>query len=156
MVKNLPAKAGDTGSIPGSGWSPGVGIGNPFQYSCLENPMDRESWGATVHRVTKSQTWLKRLSMHIRQCREASCPQPGRGPSWKQTLQPQLSLRIMATMVKILPASSWDPEFPSWAAPKFQTNRNRDNKYLLFFSHFQPKFGMICYITTDNKYEDLR
>ena len=106
VVRNLPANAGDTGSIPESGRSPGVGIGHLFQYSCLENAMDRESWGATVHRVTKSQTRLKRLSIHIRQCREASCPQPVRGPSWKQTLQPQLSLWMMATMVKILPASS--------------------------------------------------
>ena len=51
-VKNLPANAGDigdTGSIPGSGRSPGGGHGNPLQYSCLENPMDRGAWGATVH-----------------------------------------------------------------------------------------------------------
>ena len=59
MVKNLPANAGDirdTGSIPGSGRSPGGGHDNPPQYSCLENPMDREGWRATVHRVSKSQT----------------------------------------------------------------------------------------------------
>ena len=49
MVKNLPANAGDTGSIPGSGRSPGRGRGNPVQYSCLENPMDREAWWSTVH-----------------------------------------------------------------------------------------------------------
>ena len=51
MVKNLPANAGDTrdpGSIPGSGRSPGVGYGNPLQYSCLGNPMDRGPWQATV------------------------------------------------------------------------------------------------------------
>ena len=51
MVKNLPASAGDirdTGSIPGSGRSPGGGQGNPLQYSCLENTMDREDWRATV------------------------------------------------------------------------------------------------------------
>ena len=50
-VKNLPAKAGDIrdmGSIPGSGRSPGGGHGNPLQYSCLENPMDRGAWWATV------------------------------------------------------------------------------------------------------------
>ena len=46
------------------GRSPGGGQGNPFQYSCLENPMDRETWWATVHGVTESQTRLKRLSMH--------------------------------------------------------------------------------------------
>ena len=57
-VKNLPAKAGGMVSIPGSGRSPGEGNGNPLQYSCLENSMDRGAWWATVHRVTKSQTWL--------------------------------------------------------------------------------------------------
>ena len=61
FVKNLPANAGDitdAGSIPGSGRSPGGGHGNPLYYSCLENPMDRGAWQATVHGVTKSQTRL--------------------------------------------------------------------------------------------------
>ena len=49
---------GDTGLIPGSGRSLGEGTGNPFQYSCLENPMDRGAWQATPHEVTKSQTQL--------------------------------------------------------------------------------------------------
>ena len=49
---------GDPGSIPGLGRSPGEGNGNPLQYSCLENPMDRGPWEATVHGVTKSQTQL--------------------------------------------------------------------------------------------------
>ena len=56
-VKNLPANGGnvrDTGSIPVSRRSPGGGHGNPLQYSCLENPMDRGVWQATVHRLTKS------------------------------------------------------------------------------------------------------
>ena len=48
----------DTGSIPGSGRSPGEGNGNPLQHSCLENPMDRGAWWATVHRVTESRAWL--------------------------------------------------------------------------------------------------
>ena len=59
VVKNPPAdaeNAGDAVSIPGSGRSPGGGHSNPLQYSCLENPMDRGAWQATVHRVTKSQT----------------------------------------------------------------------------------------------------
>ena len=59
MVKNLPANARDirdTRLIPGSGRSPGEGCGNPLQYSCLENPMDREDWWPTVHGVAKSQT----------------------------------------------------------------------------------------------------
>ena len=60
LVKNLPASAGDAGSIPGSGRSPGGGHDNPLQYSCLENPMDRGAWRTTVHGVTKCQTQLSR------------------------------------------------------------------------------------------------
>ena len=62
MVKNPPANAGDTGSIPGLGRSPGVGGGNPLQYSCLKNPVDGGAWRATVHEVAKIQTQLKQLS----------------------------------------------------------------------------------------------
>ena len=58
VVKNLPADAGDTGLIPGSGRSPGGGNGSPLQSSCLENPLDRGAWWATVHGVTKSWTRL--------------------------------------------------------------------------------------------------
>ena len=64
MINNLPANAEDTrnaGLIPGLGRSPRVGNGNPLQYSCLENSMDRGVWQATVHGVAKSQT---RLSEH--------------------------------------------------------------------------------------------
>ena len=64
VVKNLPAIAGDvrdTGWIPRSGRSPGGGHGNPLQYSCLGNPMDRGACWATTHRVAKSQTRLKGL-----------------------------------------------------------------------------------------------
>ena len=56
--------AGDPGSIPALGGSPGEGNGNPLQCSCLENPMDGGAWWATVHKVTKSQTQLKQLSLH--------------------------------------------------------------------------------------------
>ena len=66
-VKNLPANAGDwrdMGWIAVLGRSPGGGHGHPLQYSCLENPVDRGAWQAKAHRVTKSQTWLKRLSTH--------------------------------------------------------------------------------------------
>ena len=59
MVKNPPANerdAGDASSIPGSGRSPGVGNGNPLQYSCLENPMDRGAWWDIVYGVAKSWT----------------------------------------------------------------------------------------------------
>ena len=54
-AKASACNAGDLGLIPGSGSSPGEGNGNPLQYSCLENPMDRGAWWATVHGVTKSQ-----------------------------------------------------------------------------------------------------
>ena len=67
VVKNLPANAGDirnTASIPGSGRSPAEGHGNPLQYSCLENSMDRGAWRTTVHGVTKSWTELLTLSLH--------------------------------------------------------------------------------------------
>ena len=67
MVKNPPADAGDVrdvDSIPGSGRSPGGGHGNSFQYSCLENPMNRGAWWARVHKVTKSWTQLKWMNKH--------------------------------------------------------------------------------------------
>ena len=59
IIKNPPANAGDTALIPGFGRSPGEGNGNPLQYSCLGNPMDRETWWATVHGVTRSWTQLR-------------------------------------------------------------------------------------------------
>ena len=65
VVKNLPSNAGDVtdmDSIPGSGRSWGEGHGNLLQYSCLENTMDRGVWRATIHKVAKSWTYLKRLS----------------------------------------------------------------------------------------------
>ena len=60
MGKNLSANSGDMGSIPGWGRSSGGGHGNPLQYSCLENPMDRGAWRG--HRIKTSRTGLKRLS----------------------------------------------------------------------------------------------
>ena len=53
-IKESACNAGDLDSIPGLGRSPGEGNGNPLQYSCLENPVDRGAWWATVHKVTKS------------------------------------------------------------------------------------------------------
>ena len=67
MVKNMPASARDTrdmGSIPGSEKSPGEGNGNPLQYSCLENPMDRGVWWATVHGVTKESNMTEQQEWH--------------------------------------------------------------------------------------------
>ena len=76
MEKNPLASAGDVrdvGSIPGLGRSPGGGHGNPLQYSCLENSMDRGAWWATAHGVTKSQTPTKQPSMHKATKRCLSC-----------------------------------------------------------------------------------
>ena len=64
VVKNLPANAGDTGSIPGLGRSSGEGNGNPLQYSCLGNPMDRGAWRATAHGVAKSRTRWSTHTQH--------------------------------------------------------------------------------------------
>ena len=67
MVKDLPPNAedaGDVGYIPGWGRCSGEEHGNSLQYSCLKSPMDRGAWWATVHRVIKSWTQLKQLSMH--------------------------------------------------------------------------------------------
>ena len=74
MVKNPPANAGDSGSIPASGRSPGEGNSNPLQYSYLENPMDRGAWWAIILRVAKCQTGLKQLSTHV-----YNFPIPGSG-----------------------------------------------------------------------------
>ena len=65
MVKNLPADAGDVGSVPGLGGSPGEGTSNPLQYSCLENPMNRGVWRATVLGVANSQIQFKQLSTWV-------------------------------------------------------------------------------------------
>jgi len=63
VVKKPPANAGDTGLIPGSGRSLAGGNGNPLQYSCLENLMDRAAWWTIVHGVAELDT-IERLSMH--------------------------------------------------------------------------------------------
>ena len=65
--KESACNRGDPGSIAGSERSPGEGIGNPLQYSCLENPMDRGAWQATVHGVSKSWTRLSDFHFHF-QC----------------------------------------------------------------------------------------
>ena len=65
MVKNPPANAGYSGFIPGSGRYSEEGNGNPLQYPCLGNPMDRGAWRATVHGVTKSQTRLGDFTFHF-------------------------------------------------------------------------------------------
>ena len=76
VVKNLPAHAGDAGSIPGLGRSPGEGNGNPLQYSCLENPMDRGAWQAAVHGVAKELDTTQQLNnnnIHIQIHKDVYC-----------------------------------------------------------------------------------
>ena len=98
MVKNPPASAGETrdaGSIPESGRSPGGGHGNPLQYSCLENPMDRGAWRATIHKVTKSQVRLKQRSTqapmthHLLSRSAAHSPFPGILDSNSSAVEPR-------------------------------------------------------------------
>ena len=86
MVKNLPMQemVGNS-SILGSGRSPGGEHGNPLQYSCLENPMDKGAWWATPHRVAKSQTGLKQLSMY---CFLAPWLGSSWVPMWEHILAP--------------------------------------------------------------------
>ena len=80
VVKNPPPNAGDPHLVPGLGKSPGGGHGNPLQYSCLENPMDRGAWWATVHGVTQSWKRLKQLSTCAPRMRQPCvCPQEGSG-----------------------------------------------------------------------------
>ena len=75
--KESSCDAGDQDSIPGLGRSSGEENGNPLQYSCLENSLDREAWQATVHGVTKSQTWL---STH----KESACTWQSVTRTWPQ------------------------------------------------------------------------
>ena len=80
VIKKLPRlfsakRYGETDLIPGLGRSPGEGNGKPLQYSCLENPMDRGAWQAMIHRVAKSQTWLKHIAcMHAFSSVTQLCP----------------------------------------------------------------------------------
>ena len=96
MVKNTLATAGnvrDMGSIPGSRRSPGGGHGNPLQYSCLENLMDRGAWRATVHRIAKSWTRLKRLSTA-----HSTCSLDGKASCSKDTAAAAKSLQSCPTL----------------------------------------------------------
>ena len=90
MVKSPPVNAGDvkdTGSNTELERFPGGGHDNPFQYSCLENPTDRGAWWATVYRVTKSWTWLKRVNVHTRILVTAKCGSEGKARAPSPTLQ---------------------------------------------------------------------
>ena len=76
MVKNLSANAGDMGSIPGSGRPPEEGNGNLLQYSCLENPMDRQAWQVTVPGITKESDTAEQPSMQASLISISKCSNP--------------------------------------------------------------------------------
>ena len=101
--------AGDAGLIPGWERSPGGGHGNPLQYSCMENPMNRGVWWATVHRVAKSWTWLKQLSMHTHgsNCQWLHCVGEGNGnPLQYSCLENPMDSEVWWAMVRGV-AKSW-------------------------------------------------
>ena len=143
----MPANAEyiiDVGLIPGSGRSPRKGNGNPFQYFCLENPVDRGALQATVHRVTKSQMRLKQLSMHTR--KQKSRPRSTNKPliqihkeidpvtTWvtlEADSSPKLADKDPAQMIFI--SALWDPEQKIQPSPsKHLVFRLLGNKWILF------------------------
>ena len=104
MIKNPPFNAGDirdAGLIPGSGRSPGKGNGNPRQYSCLENPMHRRAWHATVHRVAESWARRKQSSRD-----STSCVKERNGDRDRQ----QRSVWILLRSHSVCTASASQPE----------------------------------------------
>ena len=115
--KEFTCNAGDGGLIGGSGRSPGEGSSNALRYSCLGNPTDRGAWWATVHRVAKSWTQLKRLSTHTyrgyrHKCWSGSpCPPPGDLPNpgieSVSLASPALAGRIFTTR------ATWDAQYCS-------------------------------------------
>ena len=143
-INNPPVNAGDlkdAGSVPGSGRPPAEGNSNPSQYSCLENPVDRGAWRATVHGVTKSQTGLKQLSMnawgfpHSSVGKESTCdagdpgsiPGSGRSPGEGIGYPLQYSwVSLVAQLVKNPPAMqetqvwSWVEKIP-WKRERLPT-----------------------------------
>ena len=113
-------------SVPGSGRPPGEAHGNPLQYSCLENPMDRGAWRATVHRVAKSRTLLKRLST-----RDDSAGSEGFCSSnlvvnkvaWRELLAHFFNLRHYwgwCLWLKLCMEENTNPSPPEWLPGAFQ------------------------------------
>ena len=122
----------DMGSTPGSGRSPGEGHGNPLQCSCLENPMDRGTWWATIHRVAKSQTQLKRLSTQ-RIHKDRKSLEGNRKHSRKET--PHCGLFVTLIRVNVL-FIKWIQCFTSWA---------QRHTCLIRMSTFKKSFWRFCH-----------
>ena len=128
MVKNPPANAGNMGLFPALGRAPGEGNGNPLQYCCLRNPMDRGAWQARIHRVAQSWTQLKRLSTHtliyiVVVVRSLSCVQLFATP-WTTTHHVTLTFTISWSLLKHCDSSS--PEF-SMIYSAYKLNKQGDN-----------------------------
>ena len=101
VVKNPPANVGDMGLLPGSGRSPGGGNGNPFQYSCLGNPMDRRPWWAAVYRVSKTQTQFSSVQS-LSHVRFFATP-------WTAARQDSLSITTSQSLLKLMSIESVMP-----------------------------------------------
>ena len=114
VVKNPSAIAGDirdVSLIPGLGRSSGGGHGNPLQYSCLENPTDRRAWWATVHRFTKKQTPLKRLSMHAHTTLVRKYYSHFTD---KEMVQSGNSVQVMELKLQVVRSFCLEGEYPKW------------------------------------------
>ena len=141
--KEFACQWGDTGLIPGLGRSPGGGHDNTLQYSCLENPMDREAWWAAVYRVARSRTWLNRLSMH-------ACIQEDQ--KWQQgtSLVVQwLRIQLLMQGMQILSIPGWGNKIPhtmgqlsSCDATRQAPSPHKEDSTQLFF--FLSNSGMCC------------
>ena len=135
VAKNLPFHTGDIrypSSIPGSGRSPGEGNGNPHQYSCLENPMDRGAWWATVPRVTQSQTRLKWFSTHAHAVVRKRIRSWSQVQQWKPWIpapsQPNVEMKLLVETTQALSTQLWlqwpssSASVHSWAPARRPTN----------------------------------
>ena len=115
MVKNLPANAGDTGSIPGPGTSSGEGNGNPFQHSYLENFMDRGAWRATVHGFAKKldTTWRPTITKTLWP-NETQIPKQGLSPLPSVVSCPNLRdpFLVLLSTISQSPSLALEPQHP--------------------------------------------
>ena len=119
VVKNPSANTGDAGSIPGPGRSPGEENGNPLQYSCLENSMERGAWQATVHRAAKNWTQLKQLSMNTPPFDHSWYHWPDALSSGSRTISPALSDSV-----------HWISDPASWSSARESGTKEMDQRSL--------------------------
>ena len=140
----------------GLGRSPGGGHGNPLQYSCLENPLDREAWQATVHRVEKSWIWPKQLSTHAEQAKggrlikdEKGKEVRGRVPCQTDRSPPHLNLWVSTFTLLVLHCYHWSQFFYSFIQQSFEhLNKStlllNSNSMVLAPTEFMLQSGVSC------------